>query len=96
MSTFGTREQLAGSLVTDDDSDLDEWRPELGIHRLVKDERDALLIKAMAEIHEERQNERIDVAIVYGAAHVPPVVTYMMAALGYVVMGAEWITVFDY
>jgi hypothetical protein len=36
------------------------------------------------------------VAIVYGAGHVLPVVTYMMAALGYVVTDAEWLTVFSY
>jgi hypothetical protein len=33
---------------------------------------------------------------VYGAAHVPPLVTYLTVALGYIVAGAEWITVFDY
>jgi hypothetical protein len=96
MRTFGTRGQLAKALVTDDDTDLDDWQPELGIYRLVQDDRDALLIKAVARLHEERRHERIDVAIVYGAAHVPPLVTYLTVALGYVVTGAEWITVFDY
>jgi hypothetical protein len=96
MRTFGTREQLAGHLATDDDIDLDEWNPELGLNRLIRDDRDALLIEAVTKIHAERQNERIDVAVVYGAGHVPPLVTYLMAALDYVVTGAEWVTVFDY
>ncbi|MCE7009438.1 hypothetical protein LWC34_42480 [Kibdelosporangium philippinense] len=96
LRTFGTREALACHLVTDDDTDIDDWHPELGLDRLIKDERDALLIQALTKIHEERQHEQIDVAIAWGAAHVPPIVAYLMSALGYVVIDAEWITVFDY
>jgi hypothetical protein len=33
---------------------------------------------------------------VFGKRNVLPVVTYMMAALGYVVTDAEWLTVFSY
>ncbi|SMD21133.1 hypothetical protein [Kibdelosporangium aridum] len=96
LRTFGTREALARQLATDDDTDIDEWRPELGLDRLIKDDRDALLIQAVTKICEERQDEHIDVAIVYGAAHVPPLVAYLMTALGYVVIDAEWVTIFDY
>ncbi|RSM85425.1 hypothetical protein DMH04_16855 [Kibdelosporangium aridum] len=96
LRAFGTREALARQVATDDDTDIDEWRPELGLDRLIRDDRDALLIQAVTKIYEERRHEHIDVAIVYGAAHVPPLVAYLMAALGYVVIDAEWVTVFDY
>lgn len=52
--------------------------------------------KALDKIHRERHTEPIDVAIVYGAAHVNPAITYLITAHGYRVADAEWLTVFDY
>jgi hypothetical protein len=96
LRAFGSREFLARYLPIDDDTAVDDWRPESGLDKLVCDEREALLVEELGRIHAERHDGPLDVAIVYGAAHALPVVTYLMAALGYVVIGAEWLTVFDY
>ncbi len=96
LRTFATRELLARHLVTNDDTEIDQWNPTRATDRLILDERDALLIQAITDIHNTRQNEHINVAIVYGAGHMPTVVTHMMSTLGYVVVSAEWLTVFDY
>lgn len=58
-------------------------------------ERDARLLATLAEIHRTRSGERIDVAIVYGAGHVPAIVRWLGARLGYRVRSAEWLTVLD-
>jgi len=50
---------------------------------------------ALERIHEERCDEAIQVAIVYGAAHMPPVVRYLGQRFGYWASGAEWMTVFE-
>ena len=55
------------------------------IELLLANDRDALLVKALTKIHEERRHETIDVAVVYGADHILPVVTYLMKAMKYVV-----------
>ena len=36
----------------------------------------------------------IDVAVVYGAGHVRPVVSYLRARHGYIVASADWMTIF--
>jgi hypothetical protein len=96
MRVLASREFLARFLRVDDDTAIDMWDPDSGVDKLVGDEREALLIKALDEIYAQRHDEGIDVAIVYGAGHALPVVKYLMAALGYVVGSAEWVTVFDY
>ncbi|GAB3882242.1 hypothetical protein GCM10029964_039690 [Kibdelosporangium lantanae] len=96
LRLFMSRERLARSLELNDDTIVDNWRPETGVDRLITDDRDALLVEAVTRIHEERRDEPVDVAVVYGAEHVPPLVTYLMKAFGYVVTDSDWITVFDY
>jgi hypothetical protein len=96
LRLFGSREFLARYLRIDDDTAIDSWRPDSGFDKLVSDQREALLVSALADIYAKRRDEPIDVAIVYGAAHVLPVVRYLKAALGYVVRAAEWVRVFDY
>jgi hypothetical protein len=41
------------------------------------------------------KNESIDVAVVYGAAHMPAVTRQMSARFGYRPWTAEWLPVFD-
>jgi hypothetical protein len=55
--------------------------------------RDALLLDALTEIHRTRADERIDVAVVYGAGHVPAIVHGLLERHGYRVRTAEWLTV---
>lgn len=96
LRMFGSRELLARYLAVNDDTAIDNWRPESGLDKLVCDEREALLVTALGEIHEQRQHEPINVAIVYGADHALPVVRYLMASFGYVARKPEWVTVFEY
>src|SRR6266567_466314 len=55
--------------------------------------RDSRLVKALGAIHQERQNEPIEIAVVFGAAHIPAVVDYLTEKLGYYVANARWLTV---
>ena len=55
--------------------------------------RDKRLLDALGEIHAERADEPIRVAIVYGAAHVPAIVSGLMDRYGYRARTAEWLTV---
>jgi hypothetical protein len=96
MRMFGSREFLARYMPVNNDTAIDNWDPGSGIEKLVSDDREAVLVEALGKIYEERHDEPIDVAIVYGAGHAIPVVAYLMSALGYVVTNAEWLTVFDY
>lgn len=68
---------------------------EFGEHfdRVIVGGRDALLLDALTEIHRTRADERIDVAVVYGAGHVPAIVHGLMDRHGYRVRTAEWLTV---
>ncbi|RZS41363.1 hypothetical protein EV193_103686 [Herbihabitans rhizosphaerae] len=94
---FGTRGAIAGYLELNDDI-IDHrrtWDPELPMDKLIEDKRDALLAEALDKIHTERAQEKIDVAVVYGAAHVRPVVTFLMARHGYKVRAGEHMTVFS-
>ncbi|MFC9534965.1 hypothetical protein [Streptomyces sp. NPDC056975] len=55
--------------------------------------RDQRLLDALGEIHAERSDEPIRVAIVYGAGHVPAIVTGLWDRYGYRPREAEWLTV---
>lgn len=98
LSMFGTREDLARHLAMDDLPTEEELRdqdsmPELA--DLVVDRRDALLVEALADLHEKRSTEPISVAIVYGAGHVRSVVHALNRLYGYRVRNAEFVTVFN-
>jgi hypothetical protein len=58
-------------------------------------ERDRRLLAALTRLHEARSDERIDVAVVYGAAHVAPLVEGLLVTLGYRARSGEWLTVLD-
>jgi hypothetical protein len=66
------------------------------IQRLMIDERDADLLKVLAELHEERRDEAIRIAVVYGAAHMPAVVQGMCDRFGYRARKADWLTVIPF
>lgn len=95
LRTFGSREFLARYLRLDDDTAIDNWNPNSGIEKLIGDERDALLLNALGGVYEQRRDEEINVAIVYGAWHALPTVRYLMGH-GYVARAPEWVTVFGY
>ncbi len=63
---------------------------------LLLDRRDALLAAALDEVLGARSNEAIDVAVVYGAAHMRALTRYLGARYGFRPRSAEWLTVFDF
>ena len=64
------------------------------LDRVVLHERDERLLRALTEIHEQRSDEDLVVAVVYGADHMRAV-AYGLGALGYRVYAAEWLTAID-
>ncbi|MEV0156278.1 hypothetical protein AB0H57_21470 [Micromonospora sp. NPDC050686] len=56
-------------------------------------ERDERLLATLSELIRTRSSERIDVAVVYGAGHVPAIVRGLADRHGYRPRGAEWLTV---
>jgi hypothetical protein len=95
---FGSRRALARELETTDE----HWHDELmnidsmdELMALLGEKRDRLLIAELDDIHRRRGHEPVTVAVVYGAAHVAPVVYGMRALHGYGLRGAGWLTVFD-
>jgi pheromone shutdown protein TraB len=68
---------------------------EFGEHfdRALVGERDERILSVLSELVRTRSAERIDVAIVYGAGHVPGIVRVLMTRHGYRPQAAEWLTV---
>jgi hypothetical protein len=92
---FGGRKRLLAPQIAVNDDDVPESELEERFLDAFKGDRDERLLAALAELHETRSHERIDVGIVYGAGHVPDLV-HRLATLGYRVRTAEWITVVDW
>lgn len=96
---FGTRERIAGILAVNDlksneevletDEDIDRWEA------FVLDERDRKLIDYLTKLEEKHDGSRQRVGVVYGARHMPAIVYFLMQKLGYRVVQAEWVKVFD-
>jgi hypothetical protein len=99
MLLFGSRRFLARTLGSLDDlPEPGQAVPERfeALDRLVVDDRDRLLVRALDAIHQQRGHEAVEVAVVYGAGHMPAVVRYLTARLGYRAASAEWFTVFEF
>jgi hypothetical protein len=94
MQFFGGRQRLLSpeAEVNDLPSPRDEEFAE-HFDRVLLRERDARLLAALTEIHRTRSHERVDVAVVYGAGHVPTLVRGLLDRHGYRVRTAEWLTV---
>ncbi|MET9832611.1 hypothetical protein ABZ078_25640 [Streptomyces sp. NPDC006385] len=63
------------------------------VEHAMTDRRDKRLLDALGEIYVERADEPIRVAVVYGARHVPAIVSGLMDRYGYRAREAEWLTV---
>lgn len=67
---------------------------------LLLNQRDALLAAALDEVLATREHQAIDIAVVYGAAHMRALTGYLAARHGFRPRTAEWITewitVFDF
>ncbi|MBV1853120.1 hypothetical protein [Catellatospora tritici] len=94
MAVGGRQRLMARSFEVDDTTDA---RPFLGfLKKPMLTDRDAELVAALTELHQTRAAEAIEVAVVYGAAHLPAACRGL-ADLGYRPQrGAEWLSVIDY
>lgn len=96
---IGTRRLLSRHLEITDlptpgDHAVREKMPKL--MDVLVDHRDAVLLDALAAIHEQHCAEPIQVAVVYGAGHMPAIVQGLWTRHGYRPRAAEWLTVFDF
>lgn len=53
-------------------------------------------MESLASIHQEWHAEKIDVAVVYGAGHMPAITHELLRRYSYRPRTAEWLTVFDF
>lgn len=83
--------QVMGTELNDLPSDLDEALAEHPVTRAMTVERDRRLIEAIGTLCEDRAQESLTVAVVYGAGHVPAIVE-CLAKRGYYVRSADWLT----
>ena len=88
-----SRAMEVNDLPSDEDEMLAEAMPELDDAFL--GERDRRLLAALQRLHEERGSEALEVAVVYGADHVPAVVHGLRSRYGYVARSGDWLTVVD-
>ena len=96
---LGTRRTLSRYLDTDDlptymEDQARQVAPQLT--ELILTHRDALLVDSLTTIHQQRQAEAIDVAVVYGAGHMPALTRELYRRHAYRPSSAEWLTVFDF
>lgn len=96
---LGTRRTLSRYLGTEDLPDPVQARtrqvlPQLT--ELILDHRDALLADCLASIHDAHRDETFEVAVVYGAGHMPAVSRELNRRFRYRPRTAEWLTVFDF
>jgi hypothetical protein len=97
MNLFNARERLLLSRdieVNDLPTAAEELESDetASFRELILGRRDEKVIAALTELVTDRAAEPIQVAVTYGAAHVPAIVTGL-GRLGYRVTGADWITV---
>jgi hypothetical protein len=100
MALVGSKAALARYLECDDLPSREEMEASTGqwerFDDLVVHDRDVQLLRCLDEIHEQRSLENINVAIVYGAAHMRAVVRYLAGRYAYFAREAEWMTVFSF
>ncbi|MEV0898520.1 hypothetical protein [Actinoplanes sp. NPDC049802] len=88
--TVWSRALELNDLPTPLDEAFAEQQPHL--HDALVGDRDAMLLQALYRLHEERCDEQIEVAVVYGAGHVPAIV-HGLIRYGYRPRSADWLTV---
>jgi hypothetical protein len=96
---LGTRRMLARHAATEDLPDTAEiiLRDKArALTELLLDRREALLATALDDVLAAHRDEALDIAVVYGAGHMPGLTRYLVAAYGYRPREAQWLTVFDF
>ena len=64
------------------------------IDRVLVDERDRRLCDQLMEIHRTHRTEAIQVAVVYGAGHLPAAIEFLNQRAGYFPSSCDWLTAF--
>src|ERR1700733_1021258 len=67
-----------------------------GLMRLPLDDRDAQLAAALDQVLARTSDEPADIAVVYGAAHMPALTRHLQSRYGFRPRAADWLTVFDF
>lgn len=62
------------------------------VGRALLERRDRQLVEALGQIHRQRHDEPITVAVVYGAGHIPEVYASLLVEYGYRPGEPEWLT----
>jgi hypothetical protein len=88
-----TRALALDDLPTPAEEAMAEVMPEVDAAFL--DRRDARLLEALYALHEQRCDEAIEVAVVYGAGHVRAIVRGLADTYGYKPRSADWIILAD-
>jgi hypothetical protein len=95
MAVGGRGRLLSRTLEVSDDTE--PRLPGSFLTRWLIHERDTQLVESLVGICAARGGEPIDVAVVYGAAHMPAVVRGLSERCGYRARrGGEWLTVIDF
>jgi hypothetical protein len=89
----GSRRFLARSFRLNIEDSMEWLTDNSHFTAIVLNDRDKLLVATLARLHEERSGEPIDIAVVYGAAHMPGVVRGLNATYGYRPTAGEWLVV---
>jgi len=96
---FGTRRMLArwaAAEVLPDTAEIMLRDKAQALTELLLDRRDALLAAALDEVLVQHGDTAIDIAVVYGAGHMPALTRYLVARHGFRPREAEWLTIFDF
>jgi hypothetical protein len=88
-----SRSMEQNDLPSPEDEEIADRYPELD--EAFGGERDERLLAALYRLHEERHAEDIEIAVVYGAGHVPAIVRGLRDRYGYRPRSADWLTVVD-
>jgi hypothetical protein len=95
MAVGGRDWLLRRRFEVSDDTEVRYFRSFL--QKWMVDDRDRDLLAVLADIHESHADEQLDVAVVYGAAHMPAVLNGLRERFGYRTQrGAEWLTAIDF
>jgi hypothetical protein len=96
---LGTRRMLARYAATEDLPGAAEvllrYKAQ-ALTELLLDHRDSLLAAALDEVLARPGDKAVDIAVVYGAAHMPGLTRYLLQKHAFRPQQAEWLTVFDF
>lgn len=93
----GSREMLVKYMMIDNpDLKKEDTEDEIDkFEKLLKAERDDVLIDNIEQFHNENNKEKLKIAVVFGADHMPKVASFLIHELKYRLLETELVKVFD-